>query len=126
MGYMDGLYAEVANAQDVLYAPCAALDKVDRALGAVWRAMEAAKLPGRLSNLKVDLLLIEVAKSAAEGLAVAEWAQRAPAEGAVIGATVGAYKFLRRALPSPIDRAGPLAYYLAGAASERIIRPPAP
>jgi hypothetical protein len=98
---------------------------VDRALGggvALWKPRNCA----RLSNLKVDLLLADAARAAAGGLEVAVWAQQAPAEGAAIGATVGAYKFLRRALPSPIDRAGPLAYYLAGAASERIVKPPAP
>ena len=89
-GYMDDLYAEVANAEDVLYARCAALDKVDRALEEVWRAMEAAKLRARLSNLKVDLLLADAAPAAAAGLEVAVRAQQAPAEGAAIGATVGA------------------------------------
>jgi hypothetical protein len=124
--YMDDLYQEVISSGDVLQAKSAALNKVDRALAEVWRAMDASKLRARLAHFRVDLLLVEAALGAGAGMKLAELVQQPQPRGAMFGAALGAYRFLHRVVPSPIERAGPLAYYLAGAARERVIAPPRP
>ena len=117
--YLDEIYDEIVSSGDLPKARLTGFAKLDRAIFDLVAAMRTSKLRAVYQSLRVDVLL-DIAKGASIGGAAAAKFAAPVVYGAGIGGLIGLYKFVRKEIPSSIDRTGPLSY-LACASSEHII-----
>src|ERR1700722_1757097 len=118
-GHLDALYLGIANSRDVPRAKDAALIQLDLALRDLARVMHETSFRAFWGSIGVTLLF-DVFRDVSAAAKAAEILGQTATLGAEIGVAGAAYKFTKRLFPSPIERAGPLAY-VAHAAREQLV-----
>lgn len=120
--FLDELYLEVIDSDDIPRAQLAATAKLEKAIADVRAALDASGVRAVLQALRVDLLTA-VAGGAKAGAWAAHELHQNVEYGAVIGGASALYRYIRKNVPRPIARCGALAY-LGHAAQENIAKLP--